>query len=148
MNFKAITSVDIEWKKVMDYARKCSWGAGKFLANKMKEEHFTDWERVLITIDNGEIAGYCTVSKTDCIPDVPYSPYIGFMFVGEKFRGNRLSQKLIIKAMAYAKELGFVKIYLVSDHDNLYEKYGFSVIDKKMAPWGEEEKIYMHNLVF
>jgi N-acetylglutamate synthase-like GNAT family acetyltransferase len=32
--------------------------------------------------------------------------------------------------MAYAKELGFEKIYLVSDHVNLYEKYGFSVIEK------------------
>lgn len=48
------------------------------------------------------------------------------MFVGEKYRGNRLSQKLIIKAMAYAKDLGFKKIYLVSDHENLYKKYGFA----------------------
>lgn len=68
------------------------------------------------------------------------------MFVGEKFRGNRLSQKLIVNAMAYAKELGFEKIYLVSDHVNLYEKYGFSVIDKKIAPWGAEEKIYLQIL--
>jgi N-acetylglutamate synthase-like GNAT family acetyltransferase len=68
------------------------------------------------------------------------------MFVGEKFRGNRLSQRLIIKAMNYARELGFEKVYLVSDHENLYEKYGFSVIDKKIAYWGEEEKIYMQRL--
>ena len=146
MDIKTITSIDTEWTKVMDYAENCSWKAGKNLANEMRNEHFTDWERVLIAIEDGEIAGYCTVSKTDCIPDVPYTPYISFMFVGEQFRGNRISQKLIIKAMAYAKELGFEKIYLISDHDNLYEKYGFSVIDKKIAFWGAEEKIYLHNL--
>lgn len=146
MDIKTITSIDSEWTKVMDYAENCSWKAGKYLAKEMKEEHFTDWERVLIAVEDGEIAGYCTVAKKDCIPEVPYTPYIGFMFVGEKFRGNRLSQKLILNAMAYAKELGFEKIYLVSDHVNLYEKYGFSVIEKKIAPWGEEEKIYIQRL--
>jgi hypothetical protein len=91
MNIKAITSIDNEWTKVMAYAENCSWKAGKNLANEMQNDHFTEWERVFIAIENGEIAGYCTVSKTDCIPDVPYTPYIGFMFVGEPFRGNRIS---------------------------------------------------------
>lgn len=35
------------------------------------------------------------------------------------------------------------KVYIVSDHENLYEKYGFHVIDRKIAPWGSEEKIYV-----
>lgn len=52
------------------------------------------------------------------------------MFVGEEYRGNRLSQKTI----------GFDKVYMVSDCENLYEKYGFHVIDRKIAPWGSEEK--------
>lgn len=56
---------------------------------------FNDWERVIVALDNEKICGYCTVSKTDCIPDVDYTPYIGFMFVGEEYRGNRLSQQLI-----------------------------------------------------
>ena len=45
--------------------------------------------------------------------------------------------------MDYLKSVGFDKVYLVSDHVNLYEKYGFRVIDRKIAPWGSEEKIYM-----
>ena len=78
--------------------------------------------------------------------DVDYTPYIGYMFVDEKYRGNRLSQKLIQYAMEYLRSMGFEKVYLVSDHENLYEKYGFSVIDKKMAPWRSMEKIYMQYL--
>ncbi|QHQ62974.1 GNAT family N-acetyltransferase [Anaerocolumna sedimenticola] len=146
MNIKAITSIDYEWTKVIDYAENCSWRAGKTLANKMKNKHFTEWERVFIAIEGNEIAAYCTVAKTDCIPNVPYTPYISFMFVGEKYRGNRISQKLIKEAMAYVKDLGFEKVYLVSDHDNLYEKYGFSVVDRRIASWGAEEKIYMQCL--
>jgi len=113
------------------------------LANTMDNNAFQDWERIVVAIDNERICGYCTVAKTDCIPDVSYTPYIGFMFVDEAYRGNRLSQQIIYYAMDYLKSVGFDKVYLVSDHENLYEKYGFCVIDRKIAPWGSEEKIYM-----
>ncbi|WP_211237343.1 GNAT family N-acetyltransferase [Paenibacillus massiliensis] len=64
--------------------------------------------------------------------------------MGEQHRGNRLSEKLILSVLTYAKELGFEKVYLVSDHVNLYEKYGFVKIDEKEAPWGAMETIFMH----
>lgn len=146
MELKIITTECNEWRIVAEYAQNCSWSAGKALAREMLNNNFTDWERVIIAIEQGSIAGYCTVTKTDCIPNLAYTPYIGFIFVDEHYRGNRLSQKLIIYAMEYLKNLGFSEVYLVSDHINLYEKYGFEVIDKKIAPWGEEEKIYMQKL--
>ncbi len=107
---------------------------------------FKDWERVIVAFNNDEICGYCTVAKTDCIPNLIYTPYIGYLFVDEEYRGNRLSQKLIVYSMKYLKSIGFDKVYLVSDHENLYEKYGFKVIDRKMSPWGSEEKIYIQEL--
>ena len=90
MNFKTIIYSDELWCKVRNYAESCSWGAGKALANAMDNNGFNDWERVIVALDNEKICGYCTVSKTDCIPDVDYTPYIG-----EEYRGNRLSQQLI-----------------------------------------------------
>ena len=68
------------------------------------------------------------------------------MFVDEEYRGNRLSQKLIQYSMDYLKSIGFDKVHIVSDHENLYEKYGFEIIDRKIAPWGSVEKIYMQRL--
>ena len=49
-------------------------------------------------------------------------------------------------AEEYLKSIGFEKVYIVSDHNNLYKKYGFTVKDRIIAPWGEEEKIYMQNI--
>jgi len=46
--------------------------------------------------------------------------------------------------LPHLKGLGFDKVYLVSDHVNLYEKYGFVKIDEKEAPWGAMETIFMH----
>ncbi|MCM1189653.1 MAG: GNAT family N-acetyltransferase [bacterium] len=146
MNFLAITSSDAIWKKVIQFSQNCSWGAGKSLSQNMSDNIFTDWERVIIALQGDDIAGYCTVAKNDCIPNVPYTPYIGYLFVDEKYRGHRLSQKLISYAMTYLRAAGFSRVFLVSDHENLYEKYGFEVIDQKPAPWGEIEKIYMREL--
>ena len=146
LDVKKLTAADAEWNVLADYAENCSWGAGKTLAEEMRQNHFTGWERVILAEDQGRIAGYCTVSGTDCIPDVPYTPYIGMLFVGEEYRGKRLSQRMIDDASEYLKELGFSEVYLVSDHENLYEKYGFQVIDEKMAPWGRMQKIYRKGL--
>ena len=146
MIIKAITASDKMWNKVKSYAYNCSWKAGKSLAKAMMNNDFKDWERVIVAFDNNEICGYCTVAKTDCIPNLIYTPYIGYLFVDEECRGNRLSQKLIVYSMKYLKSIGFDKVYLVSDHENLYEKYGFKVIDRKISPWGSEEKIYIQEL--
>ncbi|MBB6673663.1 GNAT family N-acetyltransferase [Cohnella nanjingensis] len=144
MQIESLIDSDKLWQDVAEYAESCSWKAGAALAKQMRKRFFSDWERVFAALDGNHITGYCTLAKTDCIPDISYTPYIGFMFVGEQYRGNRISEKLILSALAYAKELGFDKVYLVSDHVNLYEKYGFVKIDEKEAPWGVMETIFMH----
>lgn len=146
MNFLLITSTDDMWKEVSQFAKNCSWRAGRSLSHIMSDNTFSDWERVIVALHENEIAGYCTVAKSDCIPNVSYTPYIGYMFVDEKYRGQRLSQKLISFAASYLQTLGFHQVYLVSDHENLYEKYDFKVIDTKKAPWGEIEKIYLREI--
>ena len=146
MTITPLSSSDPMWNSVQTYASNCSWRAGSSLAQRMDRNEFTDWERVFVAFDHENICGFCTVSKIDCIQGLPYTPYIGYLFVGEEYRGKRLSENLIHHAMNYLRSVGFHEVYLISDHVNLYEKYGFRVIDRKMAPWGEEEKIYMQRI--
>lgn len=96
MDLKMVTSSDKMWNKVRDYAKSCSWNAGKSLANAMNNNLFTEWERIIIALDNQKICGY--------------------LFVGEEFRGNRLSQKLIQYAMDYLKSIGFDRVHIVTAH--------------------------------
>lgn len=65
---------------------------GKSLADAMDRHLLTEGERVMIALEDQKICRYCTAARTDCIPDVSYTPYIGYLFVGEEYRGNRLSQ--------------------------------------------------------
>jgi N-acetylglutamate synthase-like GNAT family acetyltransferase len=146
MEIKPIVYGDNLWQRTIDYAKNCTWKAGPFLAKQMEKNEFSEWERVFVALDENNIAGYCTLAKKDCIPNVEYTPYIGFIFVGEPYRGNRLSEKMISFVMDYAKELNFKKVYIVSDHINLYEKYGFIKIDEREVIGMGIEKIYMKSI--
>jgi predicted GNAT family N-acyltransferase len=142
MNIKAIDAEDPLWNKTIEFAENCSWKAGPFFANDMKNNTFTGWQRVYIALEKDQIIGYCTFAKKDCIPDEGYSPFIGYIFVDEKFRGNRLSQKMIENALIYAKNIGFNKVYIVSGERGLYEKYGFCKVDEMIDNYGNQEQIF------
>jgi len=146
MEIKAIFQTDKLWKKLIDYGKNCSWKAGPYFAKQMEENIFTEWERVFAAIDGNNIAGYCTFVKNDCIPDVKYTPYISCIFVGEQYRGQRLSEKMILSVIEYAKKLKFNEVYIVSNHINLYEKYGFTKIDERKDYWNNDEKIYRRTI--
>ena len=130
MKIERIEQKEEFWRKVIDYAEHCSWQGGKYLAEDM-EKNFSDWECVFAAVEKGKIAG---------------SPYIGYVFVEEDFRGKRLSQELLQNAESYLKEQGFPAVYIVSHFDGFYEKYGYEHIDTKPAYWGEMQKIYRHGL--
>ena len=145
MEIKILTCDDELWTKTASYAESCSWRAGANLANLMKMNKFSDWERVFVAMTDNNIAGYCALLKKDCLPIAEYTPYISFIFVGEPYRGHKISEKLCLAAIHYAQLLGFDKVYLVSDHTNLYEKYGFIEIDKKVASWGAMQTVFMRS---
>jgi len=111
------------------------------MADVMKKGEFNDWERIFIAEENGDFMGFCALAKPQGLIE-EYSPYLKWLFVGENYRGNRLSQKLIEAAIEYAKEIGFKQIFLSTWHVGLYEKYGFEKICDKEMREGYFEGIY------
>lgn len=78
------------WKRTINFARECSWRAGKALADKMEKNDFQSWERVIVGLDDDNIAGYCTVAEKDELPDdYNYTPFIGFMWRDELLQHGR-----------------------------------------------------------
>ncbi|MBN9381867.1 MAG: GNAT family N-acetyltransferase [Chitinophagaceae bacterium] len=142
MEIKILKFGDDLWDPAAEYAKNCSWKAGPALAKQMLENGFSDWQRVFIALEGQHIAGFCTLAATDVVPDVSYTPYIGFVFVGEEYRGRRLSEQMIKFALAYAKNIGFNEVYLVSREEGLYEKYGFVKIDQRKNKTGDDDQIF------
>lgn len=114
------------WQETLSLAQHCSWKAGPYLASKMRNNDFTEAERVCVARIDGKPAGFCTFSEKDELPEGhQFTPFIGFLFVREQYRGNRLSEWMIQNVIAYARKLGYDKIYILSGEIGLYEKYGF-----------------------
>ena len=136
------------WDETASNAENCSWKAGPYLSKKMRNNGFSETERVLVATKNRRPVGYCTFSMKDELPeDSDYSPFIGFVFVDEKQRGRRISEKLIGKALDYAKSIGYETVYILSGEIGLYEKYGFVKIGDEETAYGTRDQLFRKKTV-
>lgn len=131
------------WDKAAEFARNCSWKAGAFLAQKMKDNDFESNERVIIALNGDSIAGFCTFTNKDELPsEYDFAPFIGFVFVDERYRGKRLSERLINFACDEAEKQGYDTVYIMSGEIGLYEKYGFAKIGDFPTVYGSTEQLF------
>ena len=92
------------------------------------------------------IIGMATIMKSDYYPLPEIFPWVSTIFVSEKYRGNRISGKLIEFANQYAKEIGFDKTYIPTEHIGLYEKYGYCYV-KDIVNYGNGiDRLYVKKL--
>lgn len=144
----AIKQGDNYWNRTISFAENCSWKAGTLLADLMKKNTFLEWERVFIACEDVQIAGYCTFTKKDELPDkYDFSPFIGFVFVDEKYRGKRISEMMIKAATKYASESGYDVIYIMSGEIGLYEKFGFEKLGNYETIYGTIEQIFVKPII-
>ena len=135
------------WDKTIEFAEKCSWRAGLYLALKMRNNDFESNERVLVALDTDNVVAFCTFSKKDELPkEYNFTPFIGFMFVDEKYRGHRISEKMIESACNLARQQGYHKIYIISGELGLYEKYGFIKIGDYKTIYDSVDHLFYRKL--
>ena len=143
IRIEKIDDRNVYFAKLIAYAGNCSWVAGDHLAAMLKEGAFTDWECAFAAIIEERIVGFCTFMKTDYYPDNRYFPWISTVFVDERFRGKRISQRMIEAAITYARSCRFSHVYIPSDISGFYEKYGFEKIDELENYAGGRDHIFM-----
>ena len=146
MQVKSITKNNKLRNILIQYCKDCPRKAWPILAQKINENKFLDWEKIFVTTEKDNIIWFCTFTKEDWIPDCDYSPFVWFIFVDEKYRWNRISEKMINAVEDYAKTLNFEKLYIVSDHTWLYEKYWFEKCDEKKDEMWCKETIFIRNI--
>lgn len=69
-----------------------------------------------------------------------------FLFVAEKYRGNRLSEQMVNAACNVAKEQGFSAIYLMSGEVGLYGKYSFTKVGDYKTMYGSVDQLFSKTL--
>ena len=129
---------------------KSDWSAGKFLFRLLKEEKLKETvgeNAEVILLTNGEnLVSFCTFADFDDIQPTELTPWIGFVYTFPEFRGNRHAGKLFAHAEKIAKEKGFKKIHISTNHVGLYEKYGYEFFKMIKAIDGEDSRVYIKKL--
>ena len=134
-------------KKLLEFIENFSWVEVKeHMLQVVKNWEFTEWETPFVATIEGEIVGITTIAKTDYYPLPEIYPWISCIFVCEKYRGHRISEKLIDYANEYAKSQGFNRTYIPTEFIGLYEKYGYKYI-KDIANYGNGiDRLYVKEL--
>ncbi|TCS40187.1 GNAT family N-acetyltransferase [Reinekea marinisedimentorum] len=89
-----------------------------------------------------EIAGCYGLIANDFISRHDLMPWFACLFIEKDHRGSRLSERMFSHAKQQAAAAGFAHLYLTTDHDGLYEKFGWQRLEDGFAPSGERTRIY------
>ena len=134
-------------QEFLHFVENCSWTEVRdHIAGLIREWKFTDWETMFAAVKDGRIVGMVSVLKTDYYPLPEIFPWVSCVFVEKPYRGQRISEKLIEAANRYAKEQGFMKTYIPTEHKGLYERYGYTYVKDIVNYGGGTDRLYVKNL--
>lgn len=133
----------------LEQIKKSDWGAGQYLYELLSEDKFRDAvgekARVLLLTDGDTLVSFCSYAEKDDIQPTELTPWIGFVYTFPQYRGRRLVGKLFaeIKKLAEAEQVH--DIYISTNHEGLYEKYGCEFYQMMKDMDGEPSRVYrMH----
>ena len=136
--------------KFLKQIESYEWSAAKYLASLLKENNLEKvlggWARLFLLIDGDSLVSFITLSAQDCIKEPAFTPWLGFFHTAPEYRGHRYGKIVMDYALQVAKESGYKTIYVATDHDNLYEKYGFVYLENRIDVWGEDSKVYIKQI--
>jgi len=134
-------------EEFLHFVENCSWTEVRdHIAGLIRGWEFTDWETMFAAVKDGKIVGMASLLKTDYYPLPEIFPWVSCVFVEKEYRGNRISGKLIDAANRYAKEQGFAKTYIPTEHTGLYERYGYTYVRDIVNYGGGTDRLYMKTL--
>lgn len=100
-----------------------------------------------LLLKNDEPIGCSALITNDFISRHDLYPWMACLYVAENERGNQYGNLLMEHAEQEAKKAGFPSIYLTTDHDGYYEKYGWTRIEDGIDLFsGKPSRIYKKDL--
>ncbi len=97
----------------------------------------------LILLKENELVGFISIFPTDGDERKDLTPWYATMYVKDKFRGKGYSKILNKAILEEAKKRKIKRLYLKTDLENYYEKFGAIYMEKL----SNGEKLYYIDLV-
>lgn len=112
----------------LEEIKRSDWKAGAFLYELLCQDKFFEavgeGSKVLLLTDGDELISYCTYARWDDIQPTELTPWIGFVYTFPEHRGHRYAGLLFKEIERLAREEEVSEVYISTNHEGLYEKYG------------------------
>ena len=118
----------------------------ELLKNGKLKQTVGDNTKVLMLVDGENLVSFCTLADKDDIQPTELTPWIGWVYTFPEYRGNHYAGKLLRYAETLAKEAGMKKVYISTNHEGLYEKYGYEFFEMMKDIGGEDSRVYVRCL--
>ena len=129
---------------------ECDWDAGRYLAYLLESNTLCDLvgegSKVVMLTDGDELVSFCTLAKYDDVQPTDLTPWSGWIYTFPAYRGRRLAGKLLEQAEKLAKADGAKALHISTNHNGLYEKYGYEFLRYDKDVEGEDTKVYIKHL--
>ena len=130
----------------LEQIRKSDWGAGQFLYKLLKENELKkmcgERTRVLMLVKVDKLISFGTLAEKDDIQPTELTPWVGFVYTFPEYRGHRYAGELLAHAEVLAAEDGMEYVYISTNHEGLYEKYGYEFYQMMKDIGGEDSRVY------
>ena len=148
-----IVSIKENSEFLSEYIELCSyeWESKKSklemqkYVDKRKKSIFNDDKVISILglVDNNNLIGFISLFKYDGEDRKDLTPWYATMYVKDEHRNKGYSKLLNDAILKEAIKLGYKKVYLKTELDNYYEKFGAKYAGKL----NESEKLYYFELI-
>lgn len=137
-------------QELLEKLEAVDWSAAEFLTAILKENKFYSLlggeGDLYLLMDGDNLVAFLTLTRQDTVRDESMYPWIGFVYTMPEYRGNRYSEKLMNYAENVAREKGFDKVYVATDHIGLYEKFGYEYLENRIGYWGDDNRVLVKKL--
>ena len=120
---------------------------GNAYLDSMNESLSSDIPEWYLAIFENEIAGGLGVIANDFHERRDLSPNVCAVYTEEKYRLRGIAGKLLSLISRDMAEKGIKTLYLVTDHDSFYERYGWEYLTDVKCDGGEISRMYIHRVV-
>lgn len=122
--------------KAIDYFTE-KWGIDRRIYEDCISNSITTQSplpRWFLMLNNDEIIGSYGLITNDFISRQDLYPWFCALYIEEKYRGKELGGRLLEHGRIEAAKLGYKKVYLATDHNGYYERYGWVHIGNGIHP--------------
>ena len=99
-----------------------------------------------VAVLNNEPVGTYSLWVNDLKSRQDLTPWFAVLYVKPEMRRQGIGALLSEHAMSIAKSLNYKKLYLITDLEGHYEKYGWKFVELAPLPGGKKTRVYEYSI--